>query len=129
MFNKINEYEHITDRGKEFKSFTKSYSIPNDVGIDEVVKMIADSNYTLSIEVDVDDVDSYGAGLYNLAGFLDIYDDISSSIDKVYITAKELDCDLTIYARKSKINLNFRNLREMPATELSDIIQEKKMSM
>ncbi len=126
MFNKIREYEHITDRGKELKSFTKSYSIPNDVGIDEVVKMIADSNYTLSIEVDVDDIDSYGAGLYNLAGFLDIYDDISSSIDRVYITAQELDCDFTIYTRKRKINLNFRKLREMPATELSDIIQGKK---
>lgn len=128
MFKKIDEYEHITDRGKEFKSFTKSYSIPNDVGIDEVVKMIADSNYTLSIEIDVDDDYSYGAGLYNLAGFLDSYDDISSSIDKVYITAEELDCDFTIYARQRKINLNFRKLREMPATELSDIIQEK-MSM
>ena len=125
MFKKIDEYEHITDRGKEFKSFTKSYSIPNDVGIDEVVKMIADSNYTLSIEIDVDDDYSYGAGLYNLAGFLDSYDDISSSIDKVYITAEELDCDFTIYARQRKINLNFRKLREMPATELSDIIQEK----
>jgi hypothetical protein len=126
MFNKRREYEHVTDKGKEFKSFTKSYSIPNDVGIDEVVKMIADSNYTLSIEVDVDDIDSYGAGLYNLAGFLDIYDDISSSIDRVYITAQELDCDFTIYTRKRKINLNFRKLREMPATELSDIIQGKK---
>ena len=125
MFNKIDEYEHITDRGKEFKSFTKSYSIPNDVGIDEVVKMIADSNYTLSIEIDVDDDYSYGAGLYNLAGFLDSYDDISSSIDRVYINAQELDCDFTIYARKRKINLNFRKRREMPATELSDIIQEK----
>ena len=48
MFNKIDEYEHITDRGEELKSFSKTYSIPNDVGIDEVVKMIADSKNVYS---------------------------------------------------------------------------------
>lgn len=48
-----------------------------------------------------------------------------ASVDRVHIFGDDL-CDITISDKEHIVSLLFKNVKEMPATELSDIIQEKK---
>lgn len=126
MFNKINEFLAPKFEQSEPDIFVKKYSYSSELGANDIVQMIADSNHTIDrILLFVDDEYSYGSGTYDVEGFLEAYKEAYASVDRVHIFGDDLGCDITISDKEHIVSLLFKNVKEMPATELSDIIQEK----
>ena len=126
MFIKVNEFSFPLDRKTGTEMFCKKYSYSPEYGANDIVQMIADSNHTIDrILLFVDDEYSYGSGTYDVEGFLEAYKKAYASVDRVHIFGDDLGCDITISDKEHIVSLLFKNVKEMPATELSDIIQEK----
>ena len=126
MFIKVNEFSFPLDRKTGTEMFCKKYSYSPEYGANDIVQMIADSNHTIDrILLFVDDEYSYGSGTYDVEGFLEAYKKAYASVDRVHIFVDDLGCDITISDKEHIVSLLFKNVKEMPATELSDIIQEK----
>ena len=126
MFIKVNEFSFPLDEKTGTEMFCKKYSYSSELGANDIVQMIADSNHTIDrILLFVDDEYSYGSGTYDVEGFLEAYKKAYASVDRVHIFGDDLGCDITISDKEHIVSLLFKNVKEMPATELSDIIQEK----
>ena len=91
--------------------------------------MVKDSDYNIKyIDVSIDDDYAYGAGPHSIEDFYAMYDDLIS-IESVSFNINELNSRLVVFPGTREAVLNFRNVRETPATEITDILKEKKMKL
>ena len=124
MFIKVNEFSFPLNEKTGTEMFCKKYSYSPEYGANDIVRMM-DESIIDRIVVAVDDEYPYGAGEYSVNGFLNIYNEIFP-LDTVYIYGRGLGCEISIYDKKHLISLFFENAKEMPTTEITDIIQGKK---
>ena len=124
MFIKVNEFSFPLNEKTGTEMFCKKYSYSPEYGANDIVRMM-DESIIDRIVVEVDDEYPYGSGTYDVEGFLEAYKEAYASVDRVHIFGDDSGCDITISDKEHIVALLFKNVKEMPVTEITDLIQEK----
>ena len=127
MFTKLDEIVY-KDNGKT-KNIGKRYTYSDDLELSDIIAMVEDSNYNINyVDVSVEDEYTYGQGRQTLEDFKEIYEKLPA-LESASFVLDDMNARIAVYPERRMACLQFFNVAETPDLEISDILQEKKMSI
>ena len=125
MFNKVEEYTKGTGTGLDLKTFVKKYNYQGDLDLFAISRMIEESKCPVEF-IDVYSNDEIGNGRYTFDNFYSDVNEIYS--DVVSFEMPSISTSISIRQDNNELFLYFWNVDQMPETEITDLISEKKMN-